>query len=185
MKYMVLCHPRSRSKWLSEYLGCGHDMMLGCASVDEFVARLRNLGGTVETSVALGHTLWQGLFPFARFVIIHRQPIEVAESFARLGGAVDWHFLYVQDRALWEARSACRHVVMFSYESLAQVSIRQELCSFLEIPFNPVYDAAMAAKRIEVDFEARRQLVEANAARIQAFNQDLARRLLYLGASSV
>ena len=186
MYFMVLANPRSRTKWLSEYLRCSHDLRVGCSTVDQFVARLGYVRGTVETSVAMGYRLWQAMFSRARFVVVHRRPLEVAEALSRLGGGreVDWPFLYIQDRALWEA-SASRNTVLFSYGSLNNADIRCQLCEWIGVKVDPVWDAEMAGKKIEIDFAERERELAERAESIRAFDNDLARRLIAMDVAKV
>ena len=173
---MVLANPRSRTKWLSEYLGCGHDLMLGCKSFDEFVAKLRNTNGTVETSVAIGYPLWRSLFPYAKFVVIHRMPLEVGESFSRLGFEPDWMFIYNQDRALWELAETDKKTMLFTFESLNKLDIRSNLCDWVGVKGNE----KIVGDNIQVDFQSRLEEVKAHQSNIACFYSNLAKKLIYL-----
>lgn len=177
---MILANPRSRTKWLSEYLGCGHDLALGCGSVDELVDRVHSVVGTVETSVALGWRLWRELFPSSRFVIVHRVPFEVAESFERLCLAPDWMFIHLQDRALWQCAEEDRNTILVSFESLASRESREVLCDWIGVPWDEERDKGFSDSNIQVDWAVRRSIVESNRDNTLAFTNDLARRLVAL-----
>jgi hypothetical protein len=180
LQFLVLANPRSRTKWLSEYLCCGHDLALGCRGVEEFADRLRNVVGSVETGIALGWKLWRELFPDVRFAIVHRVPFEVAESFVRLGFAPDWMFLYQQDRALWKCAKRDPNTVLFAFEGLAKFVVRGELCSWLGVPWDSDRDEKFATEKIEVDVHERLSLVKFHRDTIVAFNNDMAKRLAML-----
>lgn len=177
MQFMILANPRSRTRWLSEYLECGHDLVLGCRSVNDFADKLRDVRGTVETSVAVGWPIWRDLFPKARFAIIHRAPYSVGDSFLRLGFAPDWMFIYQQDIALWTLNGV-EHCLLVSFERLNWIESRETLCDWLGVSFNHRRDERFANEWIEVDAKKRKAQVEANRENFTAFNGDLARRLI-------
>lgn len=182
MKFMILANPRSRTKWLSTYLShsgfvCGHDTMLECHTVDDFLARLDRLDGTIETSAAIGYRIWQQQFPAARFAIIHRMPIEVGESLANLNLAdPDWLFIYMQDVMLWRMYDESDQAMLFSFESLARVETRRELCDFVGVPFDAAWDTELAAQRIEVDANERFSRVKSFSMR--EFYNEIAQRAI-------
>lgn len=183
MKFMILANPRSRTKWLSEYLSrdgfrCGHDILLGCRDVDEYLERLRNLDGTVETSAAMGYKIWKQQFPEAKFVIINRMPFEVGESFAALGFEPDWMFIYIQDLMLWKACEDIERSVLFSFESLARVETRRDLCGYLDFIFDSDWDSIMEEKKIEIDAQARFKLLSEFP--LQNLYSDMMRRVIQI-----
>lgn len=90
--FFILALPRSRTKWLSEFLTCRsvrchHERIAQCQSIDE----LDTLGhdGTADT---VGLPLWRQLYaryPFARYVLVRRDPDAVDASLRRHGLYVD------------------------------------------------------------------------------------------------
>jgi hypothetical protein len=93
LPFVVFSLPRSRSAWLSVFLGapdrpCGHDIGPTLDHPGDLAERLRGgLAGTCETGAAFAWPLIRGMLPEARFVVVWREPAEVARSLARFG----WH----------------------------------------------------------------------------------------------
>ncbi len=75
--------PRSRTRWLSEFLSlgdiiCHHELVSTLSSLYDLALLGKN--GTSET---FGTSIWRGIykrFPKARYVVVRRDPVEVAES---------------------------------------------------------------------------------------------------------
>lgn len=89
--FVIFSLPRSRSAWLSAFLGApgrvvGHDIGVTCDSPAAFAWRLQNeLAGTCETGAAFAWRLIRRLIPDARFVVVLRPVDEVCASLARFG----------------------------------------------------------------------------------------------------
>src|SRR5215472_6751131 len=83
--------PRSRSKWLSQFLGygewqCGHDELRHCRSLDDVRSWLSQpCTGTVETAAAPFWRLLRAMAPGVRIVTVHRPVAAVAASLRRGG----------------------------------------------------------------------------------------------------
>lgn len=91
MNFVVFALPRSRTAWLSRFLGhgarsCVHDMSLDARSQDDLRQRLnRPLTGTVDSALAL---LWPEIMdwiPNGRFATVRRPIEEVRQSAIRHG----------------------------------------------------------------------------------------------------
>src|SRR6187549_949658 len=84
--FFILALPRSRTKWLSEFLThgdvlCHHELIAHCNDLDELATLGRN--GSSET---LGLLLWRALYdryPNAKYVLVQRDPAEVEDSMRR------------------------------------------------------------------------------------------------------
>lgn len=87
--FVVFSLPRSRSTWLSVFLGrekpVGHDIYIGCSHPDEFASKLECLAGTCETGAGFAAPLIRKRFPDCKFAVIVRDPSEVAASLAKFG----------------------------------------------------------------------------------------------------
>lgn len=88
--FVVFSLPRSRSAWLSVFLGSkglvGHDIGVECATPEDFVGRLRGpLRGTCETGAAFAWPLIRRELPDAKFAMIVRSAEEVENSLDRFG----------------------------------------------------------------------------------------------------
>lgn len=188
MRFLILCQPRSRSKWMSEYLSfdgarVGHDLMLGCSSVREFEDRVDSYDGSVETSIALGHKLWSHRWSRARMIIVHRTTYSVGRSFEQLGLRPDWLFLYQQDQALSELMNA-PSTAWLSYESLSTARGRSQLCDLTGTTFSLARDREYSEKNIQINVSERLKELSENSARISAFNADLGEQLVLLANSA-
>jgi hypothetical protein len=184
LSFMILAQPRSRTKWLAEYLSSygarvEHDAALGCSSVDEYVSKISNLDGTVETSAALGYRLWQDAFPRARFIVVHRTVLNVARSIEQLGLVPDWSFLYLQELMLGKFINQYKSI-FFTFEGLSKFENRRRLCDFTTGCFDREHDELFASKNIQIDILARMKFLEENKACFTSFHNDVAKRLVYL-----
>jgi hypothetical protein len=184
LSFMILAQPRSRTKWLAEYLSSygarvEHDAALGCSSVDEYVNKISNLDGTVETSAVLGYRLWQNAFPRARFIVVHRTVLSVARSIEQLGLVPDWSFLYLQELMLGKFISQYKSI-FFTFEGLSKFENRRRLCEFTIGSFDREHDELFAAKNIQIDAQERLKALEENSARFVSFHNDIAKKLVYL-----
>ena len=184
LSFMILAQPRSRTKWLAEYLSSygarvGHDTALGCSSVDEYVDKISNLDGTVETSAALGYRLWQDAFPHARFIVVHRTVLSVARSIEQLGLVPDWSFLYLQELMLGKFINQYKSI-FFTFEGLSKFENRRRLCDFTIGNFEREHDEIWATRNIQIDISARMKFLEENKACFTSFHNDVAKRLVYL-----
>lgn len=89
-QFVVFSLPRSRSLWLSTFLAhgnrsVGHDLGAQSGSVADFVERFNQMDGTCETGAAFAWRLLRRYWPEIRFVVVNRDPTEVAASLERLG----------------------------------------------------------------------------------------------------
>jgi hypothetical protein len=88
---LVFSLPRSRSAWLSAFLGApgrvvGHDIGVTCDTPADFAWRLNlELAGTCETGAAFAWRLIRRMMPEAKFAVILRPVDEVCASLARFG----------------------------------------------------------------------------------------------------
>src|ERR1700693_5504840 len=88
--FIILALPRSRTTWLSHFLSCpprscGHDIGAESASVQDFLNRLAQVDGTVETGAVIGWQLIPHLIPPATIITIKRPVSEIKESLRAFG----------------------------------------------------------------------------------------------------
>lgn len=189
IKFMILAQPRSRSKWLSEYLTrenvkCGHDLVLGCSSVDEFVYKLSSVDGTVETGIGLGWRLWLRLFPYVRFGILLRPVADIAESFEKLGTDPDWAFLLSQDIVLRQFYKTISTSKMFWFDHLNDVETRRRACQLAGLSFDENWDKKLATKNIQLDMVERFKQINDHIDKTRSFINDMAKRTVMLRGSN-
>ena len=180
---MILSQPRSRSKWLSEYLSrdgvrCGHDLVLGCSSVNEFITKIKDYSGTVETSVGLGWKLWIRLLPNTSFAVLLRSMPEIAESLTRFepGANPDWVFILSHDIVLRQFYEKVSTVHMFHFRDLGDPDERRRVCEFAGIEFDEHWDREMNRRNIQVNSKERLAQIYANVDNTRAFVADMAKQ---------
>jgi hypothetical protein len=104
--FVVFSLPRSRSRWLTQFLGgrgwnvhC--DLPVDMASLTDVLGVLAQpCTGTVETGIARAAYLLREAFPKARFAVVRRPIADVEASAARLGWAFPPGHLEREDAAL-------------------------------------------------------------------------------------
>lgn len=88
--FIVYGLPRSRTTWLSAFLGAHHDLPMTLDTPQQIVDALAVPGaGTVETGLSLAWPWLDRQFPQARIVVVRRPVAEVQASLGRQG----WEFL--------------------------------------------------------------------------------------------
>lgn len=80
MAFIVFTLPRSRSAWLSHLLACGHDTALDSSSTADFLNRVDQKGGTVETGAIIGAKVIREMRPDIKMAVIKRSASEVLSS---------------------------------------------------------------------------------------------------------
>lgn len=83
MKYFIFALPRSRSAWLSVFLGCYHELT---AEPDW---RNRQVNGAVDTGAFRNPAEVYRAFPSARYFSLYRDPLEINASAQKLGSSFD------------------------------------------------------------------------------------------------
>lgn len=92
MTYFVASLPRSRTTWFAAYFNalgsnCLHEALCGCEEKEDFDRRMAAADGNADCGLVISD--FQDRFPGAPTVIIHRDPVEVQRSMARLGYPID------------------------------------------------------------------------------------------------
>lgn len=179
-KFFVLSLPRSRSKWMSEFLSyggklCGHDLVVDCASAGDFERALEQLDGTCETGAVLGWKVLRAKWPRAKFVTVHRPIGEIVRSFEILGLAVDFMDLAMKEQMLL-ALSQSPGVVSITFDQLSSFEVCGAIfghCLGMGLEYD--YWAELNSKNIQIDMEQRLRVLARNAPALAAFRQDIAR----------
>lgn len=178
MTFIIFALPRSRTKWLSEWLSydgrkVGHDIAVECATPDEFLDRLGHLDGTVETSAMLAWRLLRARLPQAKFVTVHRPVAEVRASFERLGIVPQPSDLEERD-AMLDALEMYEQLpgrgdafIDLWFSDLASERSRAWLFEYLTgKTFDWTWDQSFR-RNIQIDMHARMTYLAANQDRIQ------------------
>jgi len=187
LKFLIMSQPRSQSKWLSQYLSfgdqkVGHDLSMGCKTLDEFVSRTTGYDGTVETSLVLGYEVLRNLFPETKFGTLSRPVYEIGASFNQIGLEADWPFLLAQDLMISSLAWNESGVLSISKRSLSSKMIRFNVAEYLtgRIP-DESWDKSMD-RNIQVPAPEIRKNVEQNVRNSAALIWDIARRVSELRA---
>ena len=112
--FIVVSLPRSRSAWMAHFLAfggryaVGHDTLVECNSIAQFISGFRLMAGTCETGAVLGWRIIRQVMPEVKLVTVRRPVHEVAASFARFGIPVDEKELEARAGAEREAFSALK-----------------------------------------------------------------------------
>jgi hypothetical protein len=154
--FVVFSLPRSRSKWLSVFLGAHHDLPIGVATLSDLFAVLARPGaGTVETGIARAAPILREEFPDARFAVVRRPVEEVRESAARIG----WRFApgYLEEEAArLDAISAMPGTVTVEFADLATMcGCRRIHEHCLDAPFDLFRWFNLADENIQIDMAER------------------------------
>lgn len=181
-KFFILSLPRSRSKWLSEWLGAalgrrvGHDLITECDSIAEFQRRMGGLRGTCETGAVVGWKVLRELWPEAKFVAVRRDPQEVIGSFQRLGFFPDPLQIYARANML-EAFAQSPGVRVVEFEDLGSWGRAKALFEFLsDGGFDGDLWKEFDQRNIQVDFPRRVAELESRRAGMSKLYTEVATR---------
>lgn len=171
--FIVFGLPRSRTRWLSEFLNCSHDAVLSAGSVDELCQTIgRN--GSVETGLA---PYWRALrqrFPGARFAVVLRPIAEVEASAAQHGWTFPADYLKAQQKTLHEI-SRAPGVLTVTYDALRRKEVCEQIfehCTATPTPRG--WWSYMAARNIQIDMQQRLGVLKLNSDRMIACLTELA-----------
>lgn len=173
-KFFVLSLPRSRSKWLSEFLSfagrtCGHDLIVDCKSEKEFEIAVERYDGTCETGAMLGWKVLRTRWPNARIVTVHRPIIEVYRSFRAMGIEVSLDDLAIKEQLLL-ACAQSPGVLSVTFDQLESFEICGAIFAHcLDLGLEPDYWSEMSRRNIQIDMRARIEKLQRNALGLAAF----------------
>lgn len=175
--FVIFSLPRSRSAWLSAFLDCGHDIGVECATVDEFIERLRTGGGTCETGAGFAWRLIRRELPDATFVVVKRPVGEVCSS-------LEWHGITGQEvemnrrAAELDEIAAQPGVLTVNFADLASPAVCGGLFAHcLGWPLDLAHWQRFDGLNIQVDLKRQAERLTANRAQIAGLKAEVARRL--------
>ncbi len=104
MSFLILALPRSRTYWLSNYLSypphqCGHDVILECNSLKEYIDKLNSVTGSIEQLGSAWPAILR-LLPGTKIVVVRRPVQEIYQSLIKVGIAIPLEELYRLDDQL-------------------------------------------------------------------------------------
>lgn len=184
MTFVVFSLPRSRSAWLSAFLGApgrvvGHDIGVTSTSPDHFAWRLKNeLAGSCETGAAFAAPLIRRLIPDAVFATVRRPVEEVCASLARFGLTGLEDEMQSRDKALDDIEAANPDALRIEFKDL----IKATACDHIHLhctglPMDGAWWAAMDPLNIQVDMARQIALITRNAVQIEELKWQ-ARRMM-------
>lgn len=168
--FLILCLPRSRSAWMAHYLNyplarpiqpVGHDILLGCERVEDFLNSYRNgMWGTVETSAAPLWKIVRKELPECKIVVVKRPLIEVWKSLNRIGWLGDLTELAELSETL-NVAAAAPGVECVYVQGLDSPEVGKWLFEYcLEIDFDFEWWMDLHRVNIQVDVAAQAERVQ-------------------------
>ncbi len=176
--FIVFGLPRSRTKWLSEFLSyggwkCHHDLPTEISDISEMRdLLLDDFRGTVETGLARGFRMIKSWRPGIRVAVVKRPVADVISSAA----ALDWHISQEHlemEEALLDCISEFPGVLTVNFEDLADEGICHQIFEHcLDLPFDRDWWLEMKDKNIQIDLPARQKNMSLNVDRVlKVFDQ--------------
>lgn len=178
-KFFILALPRSRTKWLSEFLSfagkrCGHDLVVDCASESDFERAVAPLDGTVETGAMLGWKVLRKRWPAAKFLTVHRPIAEIVSSFNRLGLGIDVNDLMLKEQMLL-ALAQSEGTLSVTFDQLGSFEVCSAIFGHcLEMGLEYDYWAEWAARNVQIDMDERIARLARNASGLASFRASIA-----------
>ena len=180
--FIVVSLPRSRSAWMAHFLAfggryaVGHDTLVECNSIAQFISGFRLMAGTCETGAVLGWRIIRQVMPEVKLVTVRRPVHEVAASFARFGIPVDEKELEAR-AAMLDALAQQPGVLALEYDTLSHHEICQQLFSFClgeELPDD--WYSLLVQTNIQIDMNARMQQLIRRQPQIAALKAEVLAR---------
>lgn len=190
-KFIIMALPRSRTKWLSEFLSfegkhvIGHDLAVDCSSLQDFEDALDAVDGSVETGAMLGWRLLLKRHPDWRVVTIHRPLWQIANSFARLGvNGIDWENMKARE-AMLEALTLQPGVRGYGFDEL---DVEHTIASIWEFCLRRDFDyewwVEMRSKNIQINMAERVARLQANGPALDLLKSEILAETAKLGERS-
>lgn len=130
--FIVFSLPRSRSAWLSMFLGkdlkVGHDIGIECDRPEDFVSALQPgmLAGTCETGAGFAWPLVRVMMPQSKIIVVRRKVHEVIHSLSAVGFTNQEQEMEERDRLL-TLISASPGVTTIGYDDLDKSAVLEWL----------------------------------------------------------
>lgn len=180
MTFVAFSLPRSRSAWLSVFLSAGgrqvhHDLAIGCATPEAFAHRIGD--GACETGAGFAWPVIRDLLPDAKFLVVRRHPLEVAERLLALTG-IDYTAEMRRRAAHLKDISDLPWTLTVDYEALGDGDTCRRIfehCVRERMPEG--WWERLAGLNIQVDMGARMKALAAAAPRVEALKREVRRRI--------
>lgn len=169
--FVVFSLPRSRTKWLSEFLSfgdwhCGHDEARYWRSLDDAKAWFSQPNtGTVETALAPFWRLLPRYAPDARVVTVRRPVEDVVESLMRIDPRFERVSLTAEmtrlDRKLDQIEHRLPNVLSVEFDRLSRYEAARVFDFCLPYPCDGSHFFKMISQNIQCDFAAMTRYAQA------------------------
>jgi hypothetical protein len=174
VKPLFIIHglPRSRTYWLSQWLGAAHDLSSTCDTAQNFVDRLLVARGTVETGSMAGWRLMKLAISDADIVTIRRPVADVLSSLAAVGITGVEEEIAAKDKHLnaMEAAGAMR----IEFDQLSDARVCADLWEHLTAaPFDFARWRAFDAQNLQVNVSERLSMIQARASQIEQLTAEV------------
>lgn len=174
--FVIFSLPRSRSTWLSVLLShngraVGHDVGSESKTPEDFVARVRQAGGTCETGASFAWRKIRELMPEAQFIVVSRPVGDVIHSLESLGmvGLVDE--MLKRDAELREIQSNVPHLSI-RYDQLDEFWACDLIHkAALGEPLDPAWFEKMVHTNVQVDLRWQMERLRINRLDIEALKR--------------
>ncbi len=158
--FVVLALPRSRTRWLAEYLShdpwlCGHDELMHCQTLDDVATWFTQPHiGSVETAASPFWRLLTAMQSSARIVTVRRPVPAVLASLVRhgIGGDTVAAMIRACDRKLDQIERRVPGVLSVRFEDLAREDVCAEVFEHcLQQPHDPAWWRVWDARVVSGD----------------------------------
>lgn len=189
-KFIIFALPRSRTKWVSEWLSfggryaIGHDLTVDCSSIADFEDALDAVDGTVETGAILGWRLLLARHPELRVATISRPVWQIVASLQAQG----WYGVdevdMVMRAEMLHALSLQRGVQNFTFAGLSSEAECARLWEFaLARDFDFEHWIELAPQNIQINMAERISRLRGNQLGLLAFKNELVAEMAKGGAA--
>lgn len=177
--FIVYCLPRSRSSWMTYWLGevsgtVGHDVAARCESIWQFGHQWdQGLVGTIETAAVLGWRVIREMRPELKIGVVRRPVSEVIASLAKFGIHNDQEILR-RDSVLDEI-SRWPDVMSIGWKDLSDQTIAGRFWSHLRgDDFDPVRWDEFCQTNIQVNVLEMKRYVETHQMQLSKLKSSVA-----------
>lgn len=177
--FVVFALPRSRTKWLSEFLSppgwtCTHDLPIEAGSLEDIYWALDGgTSGSVETGLTRAALSIRERFPQSRFVVVRRPVHEVVASATPFGWVFPEGYLEAEEKRL-AAISEMPNTVTVDFRDLqTEVTCRKVFEHCIGRPMAAAWWAALRDQNIQIDMDARLAALGNNHGRMTALFDEI------------
>jgi len=144
--FLVLGMPRSRTAWMSVFLGCPHEAIEGCTSLAEYKDKIKNTG---DSNTAIATLDFEPYFTDIPKVIIHK---EISQSMIEYGMSVNnQSYQFNLDFLIWYQHRL--NQIQGLHINFAQINNKLE-CIWNYVKHEP-YQKALGERLISINIQVQ------------------------------